>query len=213
MAMTLDASRASGLRRGVRLEILTVVWMVLEAAVALGAGLVARSFLLTAFGMDSVIELVSGSILLWRLSLESRGSDVARVEAAEHRATWFVAVTLGLLCLYVLATSIYGLVTQSKPDSSPVGILVSLGAVVVMPYLGISKRRVAARIQSDALRGDAAESFTCGYMAATVLVGLALNALLHWWWAEDVAALVFLFWLAGETREAFEEAREGEDGD
>jgi divalent metal cation (Fe/Co/Zn/Cd) transporter len=211
--MTVDAARVSGLRTGVRLEILTVIWMVLEAAIALGAGIVARSFLLTAFGVDSVIELVSGSILIWRLSLESLGGDVERVEDAEHRATWFVAVTLSLLCLYVLATSIYGLASQSKPDSSLVGILISLGAVIVMPYLGISKRRIASHIQSDALRGDAAESFTCGYMAATVLVGLALNALFHWWWAEDMAALVFLFWLAGETREALEEAREGEDGD
>ncbi|GAC1324773.1 MAG: cation transporter [Chloroflexota bacterium] len=211
--MTAEAARKNGLRSGVRLEVFTVTWMVLEAAVALGAGIVARSFLLTAFGVDSVIELVSGSILLWRLSLESRGGDVERVDDAEHRATWFVAVTLGLLCLYVLGTSVYGLATQSKPDSSLVGILISLGAVVVMPYLGISKRRVASRIQSDALRGDAAESFTCGYMAATVLIGLALNTLVHWWWAEDIAALVFLFWLVGETREAFEEAREGPEDD
>jgi divalent metal cation (Fe/Co/Zn/Cd) transporter len=74
---------------------------------------------------------------------------------------------------------------------------------------GVSKRRVATRIGSDALRADAAESFTCGYTAAAVLVGVALNTLFHWWWAEDIAALVFLSWLAGETREAFEEAREG----
>jgi divalent metal cation (Fe/Co/Zn/Cd) transporter len=206
--MTVDATRASDLRTGVRLEVFTVIWMVLEAAVALGAGIVARSFLLTAFGVDSVVELVSGSILLWRLTLESGIGDVERAENAEHKATWFVAITLGLLCLYVLASSVYGLVTQSKPDGSLVGIFISLGAVIVMPYLGISKRRVATRIQSDALRGDAAESFTCGYMAGTVLVGLALNALFHWWWAEDIAALVFLFWLFGETREAFEEARE-----
>jgi divalent metal cation (Fe/Co/Zn/Cd) transporter len=192
---------------------MTVIWMVLEAGIALAAGILAQSFLLTAFGIDSVIELVSGSILLWRLSMESRGGEVERVEDAEHKATWFVAVTLGLLCLYVLGTSIYGLVTHSKSDSSLIGILISLGAVLVMPYLGVSKRRVAARIGSDALRGDAAESFTCGYMAATVLVGLALNALFHWWWAEDIAALVFLFWLFGETREAFKEAREGPEDD
>ena len=207
--MMAETTRARDLRIGVRLEVMTVIWMVLEAAIALGAGIVARSFLLTAFGIDSVVELVSGSILLWRLSLEARGGDVERVEDAEHKATWFVAITLGLLCLYVLGTSIYGLATQSKPESSLVGILISLGAVLVMPYLGISKRRVASRLESDALRGDAAESFTCGYMAATVLVGLVLNALFHWWWAEDIAALVFLFWLFGETREAIEEARAG----
>ncbi len=77
-----------------------------------------------------------------------------------------------------------------------------------MPGLGLVKRRLAERLGSGALRGDAASSFTCGYMAATVLAGLALNAILHWWWAEDVAALVFLGWLVLETREALEEARE-----
>jgi divalent metal cation (Fe/Co/Zn/Cd) transporter len=82
-----------------------------------------------------------------------------------------------------------------------------------MPGLGLWKRRLAARLNSGALRGDAASSFTCGYMAATVLAGLALNALFHWWWAEDIAALVFLFWLVGEAREAFEEARGAGDAD
>lgn len=123
-----------------------------------------------------------------------------------------VAVTLGLLCLYVLGSAAYGLITQSKPDASPLGIAVSAAAVLVMPYLGVTKRRLAARLDSGALRGDAAESFTCGYMAATVLVGLVLNALFHWWWAEDVAALVFLVWLVGETREAWEEVREACEG-
>lgn len=202
-------ARALNIRRGVRLEVFTVVWMMIEAAVSIGAGIVARSFLLTAFGLDSLIELASGGILLWRLSLEVRGKDVERVEGAEHTAEWFVAVSLCLLCLYVLGTAIYGLVTQSRPESSPVGIVISVGAVIIMPFLGLSKRRVADRIESDALKGDAAESFTCGYMAGTVLVGLVLNALFHWWWAEDLAAIAFLFWLVGETREAFEEVREG----
>lgn len=183
--------------------------MVVEAAVALGAGIVAGSILLTAFGLDSVIELVSGSMLLWRLSTEAKGGDTERVERAEHRAARIVAATLILLCLYVLVSAIYGLAIHSKPESSPVGIAISIAAVIVMPWLAFSKRRIAGRIDSDALRGDAAESLTCGYMAATVLVGLVLDALFHWWWAEDIAALVFLFWLVGETREAFEEAREG----
>lgn len=207
--MTADAIRAADVRSGIRLEVFTVVWMVIEAALALGAGIVAGSILLTAFGLDSVIELVSGSVLLWRLSVEANGGDVERVEQVERGATWVVAVTLALLCVYVLASSIAGLVTQSKPESSPVGIGVSIAAVIVMPYLALRKRQIAGRISSDALQGDAAESMTCGYMAGTVLVGLALNALFHWWWAEDIAALVFLFWLGRETWEALEEAREG----
>ncbi|HZU12095.1 MAG TPA: cation transporter [Chloroflexota bacterium] len=204
-----DASRVAAVRSGIRIEVFTVVWMVIEAAVSLGAGIVAGSILLTAFGLDSVIELISGSVLLWRLSFESGGGEAERVERVERIATRVVAVTLALLCVYVVVSSIHGLATQAKPESSPVGIGVSIAAIVVMPYLAFRKRRIAERIESEALEGDAVESIICAYMAGTVLVGLALNALIGWWWAEDFAALVFLFWLGRETWEAFEEVREG----
>jgi divalent metal cation (Fe/Co/Zn/Cd) transporter len=211
--MSANVSRATEVRSGVRIEVFTVIWMVIEAVVSIGAGIIAGSALLTAFGLDSVIELVSGSILLWRLLIEAGEGDTERVEHAEHRAVWIVAVSLALLCVYVLGTAIYGLVTHSMPESSPVGIGISIAAVIVMPWLAITKRRIAKRIESGALRGDAASSLTCGYMAVTVLVGLALNALFQWWWAEDIAAVVFLFWLVQETREALEEAREGKEDD
>ncbi len=90
------------------------------------------------------------------------------------------------------------------------GIAVSAAAVLIMPYLAVNKRRIARRIHSDALAGDAANSITCAYMAGTVLVGLGLNSLFGWWWAENVAALLFLVWLVRETIEAFEDARHGE---
>lgn len=125
---------------------------------------------------------------------------------------WVVSVALALLCLYVLVTAILGLVLRSHPEGSPLGIAISAAAVLVMPWLWFTKRRIATRISSGALGGDAASSLTCGYMAGAVLVGVLLNALFHWWWAEDVAALVFLFFLIAETREALEEAR-GEGGD
>lgn len=204
----MSATDTQLVRAGVRIEIVTVAWMVVEAAVSIGAGLVAGSLLLVAFGADSVIELVSGGILLWRLALQARGGDAQRVERAERRAAWVVAVALALLCVYVLSSAVYGLVTQSKPEASAVGIGVAIAAVLVMPWLGVTKRRLAERLASGALRGDADSSFTCAYMAGTVLVGLVANALFHLWWAEDLAALLFLFWLALETREAFEAARE-----
>lgn len=211
--MSANVSRATEIRSGVRIEVFTVIWMVIEAVVSIGAGIIAGSALLTAFGLDSIIELVSGAILLWRLLIEAREGDTERVERAEHRAAWIVAISLALLCFYVLGTAIYSLVTHAMPESAPVGIGISIAAVIVMPWLAITKRRIAKRIESGALRGDAASSLTCGYMATTVLVGLALNALFHWWWAEDIAALVFLFWLVQETREALEEARGGKEDD
>jgi divalent metal cation (Fe/Co/Zn/Cd) transporter len=211
--MSVQASRAAQVRTGVRIEIFTVIWMVVEAVVSIGAGILASSALLTAFGLDSVIELVSGAILLWRLLVEARGEDAEHIERAERRAAWVVSVALALLCLYVLATSILGLVLRSRPEGSPLGITISAAAVLVMPWLWFTKRRIAARLDSGALRGDAASSLTCGYMAGAVLVGVLLNALFHWWWAEDVAALVFLFFLVGETREALEETRGEKDDD
>jgi divalent metal cation (Fe/Co/Zn/Cd) transporter len=203
------ASEQAALPDAVRIERFTVGWMVVEAAVAIGAGVLAGSFLLIAFGLDSVIELVSGAILLWRLLLQVNRGTVERVEWAEERARWVVAIALTLLCTYVLATAVHGLVSGSQPDASPVGIAVSLAAIVLMPWLAFRKRRLAKILNSAALRGDAASSLTCAYMAGTVLVGLVLNAAFGWWWAEGVAALVFLLWLVQETREALEAARGG----
>jgi divalent metal cation (Fe/Co/Zn/Cd) transporter len=208
-----NVTRAAQVRTGIRVEVFSVIWMVIEAIVAIGAGIIAGSALLTAFGLDSVIELVSAGVLLWRLLMEEKGGDTQRVERAEHRAAWIVGIALALLCLYVLLTAIYGFAVHAMPESSPIGIAISAAAVIVMPWLAVIKRRIAKQIDSGALRGDAASSLTCGYMAATVLVGLALNALFHWWWAEYVAALVFLFWLVQETREALEEARDEKEDD
>jgi divalent metal cation (Fe/Co/Zn/Cd) transporter len=203
----MENTRAVDIRQGVRIEVITILWMVIEMAVSILAGIAAGSILLIAFGMDSLIELVSGAILLWRLRVESQGGDLERVERAERGATRVVAVTLALLCVYVLVTAVYGLITRSQPESSPVGIMIAAAALLIMPYLAVSKRRIAKRIHSEALEGDAANSITCAYMAGTVLVGLTLNSLFGWWWAENVAALLFLFWLVRETWETFEDAR------
>jgi len=144
-------------------------------------------------------------MLLWRLGVESRGGDVERVERAEKRSERVVAVTLALLCVYVLVSALYGLIAHTTPENSPLGMAVSAAAVLGMPYLALIKRRIAGRIHSEALAGDAVESITCAYMAGTVLLGLALFALFGWWWVDKVAALVFLVWLGRETWEAWEE--------
>ncbi len=200
--------RVYDIKMGVRIEVISIIWMVIEMAVSIGAGIAARSVLLTAFGLDSLIELVSGSILLWRFSIESRGEDLNNVERAERRATWMVAVTLGLLCVYVLISSAYGLFIHAKPGGSLLGIGVSAAALVIMPYLAVTKRRISKRIDSAALSADGTNSFTCAAMAGTVLAGLVLNTLFGLWWVEYIAALVFLVWLIRETLEAFEEAHQ-----
>jgi divalent metal cation (Fe/Co/Zn/Cd) transporter len=207
-----EDGRARAVRAGVYIEAVTVVWMTVEAVVAIGAGVAARSVLLTAFGLDSVVELVTGGVLLWRLMAEERGGALERVARAENRAAWVTGGGLILLCLYIVAGVTYNLLTHNRAEGSSVGILLSLVAVAGMPVLAWRKRAIAARIGSGALRGDAACSITCAYMAATLLLGLLLNTLLGWWWADSVAALGLLYWLAGEAREALEGARAGRGG-
>ena len=137
---------------------------------------------------------------------------MARVERAENRAAWVTGIGLILLCLYILVSAGAGLLLHDRPEASPVGIGLALAAVVGMPLLAWRKRAIAARLDSAALRGDAACSMTCAYMAATLLVGLVLTAALGWWWADSVAALAFLYWLQGEAREALDGARAGRGG-
>ena len=194
---------------GVHIEQLTIGWMLLEAVLSIGAGLVAHSLLLVAFGLDSVIELVSGGILLWRLTVQARGASLEQVEGAERRAAWMVALALGGLILYVVGISGLDLLTQSKPNPSLVGLLVAAIAVMGVPRLSWRKRQIAAQLDSAALQGDAACSMTCAAIAATLFAGLAVTALFGWWWADSLAALAFLIWLVPEAREAWAGARAG----
>jgi divalent metal cation (Fe/Co/Zn/Cd) transporter len=196
-------------RAGVRVEALSLVWMLVEAAVALGAGVIARSVLLTAFGLDSIVELVTGAALLWRLVTEARGTALEGVEQAERRAAWVAGIGLVVLCVYVVATAALSLLTRTRAAAAPTGIALALVAVVGMPLLAWRKRAIAAPLGSAALRGDAACSITCAYMAVTLLIGLALNALFGWWWADSLAALGLLYWLVPEAREALAGARAG----
>ena len=202
-------SRATAARQGVLLEGASVAWMVVEAALAIGAGIVARSVLLTAFGFDSVIELLSAALLMGRLSREARGADSERLELIEVRATKVSAGLLVALCAYVAATSVAGLLTHVEPEASVVGLGVAIAAIVVMPGLALGKRAANRVLQSSALKADIAETTVCAYMAATVVVGIGLNRLGGWWWAEYVAAAGLLFWLVRETKEVVEAARAG----
>jgi divalent metal cation (Fe/Co/Zn/Cd) transporter len=201
--------RRAAVRAGVRLELVTVVWMAVEAVVAIGAGVAARSVLLTAFGFDSVIELLSGVTLLWRLSSERGGS--IRTESIERRATAISAALLVLLTAYLVLVGLGGLIAHVHPAGSALGVAVSAAAVIAMPILAWRKRRANILIGSAALRADIAETITCAYMAAATLAGTALNLLFGLWWAEYAAAFALLIFIVIETREAIEAARGGEE--
>jgi divalent metal cation (Fe/Co/Zn/Cd) transporter len=197
-------SRTAAIKRGVTLEVLTIAWMVVEAVVALAAGVAARSVLLTAFGVDSVIELLSGIVLFRRLSVESAGESADAVERLEGRTTRVSAILLVALSAYVVVSSIAGIALRVVPAGSVVGLAVSAAAIVAMPLLARAKRRVNRVIDSPSLRADIAETISCAYLAAVTLAGLLASMLLGWWWAQYIAALALLVWLVPETREALE---------
>jgi divalent metal cation (Fe/Co/Zn/Cd) transporter len=182
--------------------------MAAEAVLAIGAGISARSILLTAFGFDSVIELLSGVTLLWRLSSEARGAAGASMETVERRATTISAALLVLLTAYLVLVGAVGLAARVHPAGSGLGVAVSAAAVLAMPILAWRKRTANLLIGSAALRADVAETITCAYMAAATLVGAGLNLAFGLWWAEYAAAIVLLVFIVIETREALEAARE-----
>jgi divalent metal cation (Fe/Co/Zn/Cd) transporter len=207
---SVDVTRAAAVSRGLRLEVLTIAWMLVEAVVALGAGIAARSVLLTAFGLDSVVELLSGIVLYRRLQVESRGASAEDVDRLEARTTAISAVLLILLCAFVVLSSIGGLVLRIEPEGSMLGIAVSAIAVVAMPLLAWQKRRVNQVVASPSLRADIAETISCAYLAAVTLAGLVATLLFGWWWAQYVGAFALLIWLVPEAREAFWAWRDSE---
>jgi len=204
------SARKSDVRLGVWIELVTILWVTIEASVAIPVGFANRSVSLQGFGIDSIVELIAGGILLWRLLVEQRGGSVERVKEAERRASWVTAISLFALAVYIVGDSTFTFITQTRPESSWWGVGLAVAAVIIMPLLWQGKLRVAKRIGSAALKADAACSVTCAYMSLTLLAGLLLNRIFGWWWADPLAALVLIYFLVQEGREALHEARTGE---
>jgi divalent metal cation (Fe/Co/Zn/Cd) transporter len=191
-----------GLRRSaVRLEQFSIGWMLIEAAVAVAAGVIAGSLALTSFGFDSAIEIVSAAMVLGRLRAELRGSHTS--EQAERRVLRIIAVTFFFLAAYVLTGSVVDLATQAHPERSPVGIGLTVASLLVMPLLGWRKKRVGSALRNQLVLADAAETILCATLAATTLLGLVLFAAFGWWWADPVAALAVAWFAVREGREAW----------
>ncbi|GLV60479.1 putative conserved integral membrane protein [Dictyobacter sp. S3.2.2.5] len=195
---------------GIGIELITIGWMVIEAAVALTTGILSRSVSLEGFGIDSIIELIAGGILLWRLLVEQRGGSEERVELAERRASWVTALGLFALAAYIVVDSVWTLLAQIHPEASWWGLGLALAAAIIMPLLWQGKLRIARRIGSAALKADAACSVTCAYMSLALLLGLLLNRIFGWWWADPLAGLALVYFIVREGREAWHEARTGE---
>ncbi len=181
-----EDQRSVLVRRGRMLEYFTVGWNLFEGAVAVGAGIIAKSPTLVGFGFDSFIESTSGAALLWRLRVD----DEETRERREQVALRVVGASFLLVAAYVAYDSITSLIWREAPDASYIGVGLTLVSVVVMPFLARGKRRVAKQIKSRALEADSKQTDLCVYLSVIALGGLTLNALFGWWWADPVAALV-----------------------
>jgi divalent metal cation (Fe/Co/Zn/Cd) transporter len=196
---TETATREAAVVRGIALEYLTVGWNVLEGIVAIVSGTLAGSVALIGFGIDSGIESASGGILLWRLHSERRGQNA---ETLERRALQLVGVSFLLLAAYIAFDAAKTLLFRERPERSIIGMVLSVLSLVVMPLLARAKCKTAGQLNSRALRADSRQTSICAYLSAILLGGLLLNALLGWWWADPVAALVMVPMIVNEGREA-----------
>ncbi|MFI5003232.1 MAG: cation transporter [Reyranellales bacterium] len=176
--------------------------MAVEAAVANGSGIRAGSLSLIAFGADSIIELASAGVLLWRLRVEVRLGDRFS-GATERRASKIAGALLFALVAYVVVTAAYGLWRQEGQEFSTPGLIVTALAIPTMYALAKTKIRVADQIGSSALRADAVESITCGYLVIVVLMGLLAQLLVGAWWIDSATSLALVWFLVKEGREAW----------
>jgi cation diffusion facilitator family transporter len=199
--------------RAVRLEYFTISWNVVEAVVAIGAGLLAGSVALVGFGVDSGIEVISAVGLLWRLRKAGPYAEVSEESAAEKRALHIVAATFFLLATYITYEAIDSLIEREEPLTSPVGIVLSVLSLAIMPGLAWAKQRTGQEMGSRALVADSKETWVCSYLSLALLVGVGLYAIAGWWWADPLAALAMLPVILWQGWETLGEAREGGDDD
>jgi divalent metal cation (Fe/Co/Zn/Cd) transporter len=185
-------------------QALTVAWMLVEGSVAIGAGIMAHSIALTAFGIDSLIEIFSAAVVLRRLLQRTAEEERGSLTPGERTASRLVGWALYGLIAYIVLSAAAGLVLGLRPQPSSIGIGLSAVSILIMAGLWRWRLALAARLGSPALRGDAACSVVCLYLAAATLVGLGLNAVFGLWWADPLAGLALVWWIRGEAKEALE---------
>lgn len=187
--------RDTTVRRGYWLSLITLIWNSLEGVIAIVAGINAGSVALVGFGVDSGIELGASAAALWRLRADAAPARRARVEQISHRTIGLLFV---VLALYIAGDAASALVRREAPSASPLGIVLAAASLVVMPILARAKRRVGTALGSRALVAESAQTALCSYLSAILLGGLLLNAVLGWWWADPVAALMMVPIIARE---------------
>jgi divalent metal cation (Fe/Co/Zn/Cd) transporter len=200
---TVTNDRNELIREAFQLEYITLAWMMVEAAVAIGSGVAAGSLTLLAFGIDSVIELASAAVLVWRLSIELRhGQSFA--EKAERKASRIGGALLFALAAYVVASAGWKLWMREGAEFSLLGLVITVLAIPIMYFLSRRKLQVADALGSRAMRTDAIESITCGWLAFVVVAALLAQLVIGAWWVDPLASLAVVWLLVREGREAWE---------
>jgi divalent metal cation (Fe/Co/Zn/Cd) transporter len=185
----LAATRPALVKRGLRLNYITIAYNTLEALVSLAAGLVAGSVALIGFGVDSAIEVTASIAAQWRLRSDLDPERRERVERATYRV---IGGSFLVLAAYITVESVTTLWQREAPEPSIVGLIILVMSVLVMPILAGAKRRVAHLLASRALEADAMQTSICAYLSVIALLGVALNTFLGWWWADPLAALAMV---------------------
>jgi divalent metal cation (Fe/Co/Zn/Cd) transporter len=174
----------------------TIAWNVLEAVVAIAAGVAASSIALVGFGLDSTVEVLSASVIVWQMTRPVP-------EDSEARALRLIALSFLALACYVAVQAVIDLAHHHEPESSTVGIILAVASLIVMPLLAWLKLRNGRRLDSTSVVADSNQTLLCTYLSAVLLLGLVLNATVGWWWADPIAALVIAALALREARQAW----------
>ena len=178
------------LKRGLRLENISLGWNLIEGTVAVIAGVIAGSVALVGFGVDSFVESSSAAVIIWRILSESRNkTNPEKIYLIERRAQRLVGLSLLAFAIYILFESGSALVLQERPEVSHTGIILAVLSLAVMWWLARSIRRVGQQLHSHAIEADSSQTLACWWMSLSLLVGLGVNALFGWWWADPLAGI------------------------
>ncbi len=194
-----ETGREEITHRGRLLEYFTIAWNILEGVVAVVAGGMAGSISLVGFGIDSFIEVTSGSAVLWRMIVDR---DEKRRERNERLSLIIVGICFLMLSAYIGFEAISDLVTGREPERSVAGIMLACVSLIAMPLLSRAKKKVGKQLGSAAMHADARQTDFCVYLSAILLAGLVLNAAFGWWWADPTAALIMVPIIAKEGFDA-----------
>jgi cation diffusion facilitator family transporter len=200
-------SDMNGYRKGLILEYLTLIYNLFEAVLSIFFGFLAGSPALIGFGLDSIVESLSGSVLIWRLH-QHEGISEEKEERIEKMVIKLVSITFFILASWILYESIGTLYHGDAPEASIPGIVIAIASMIIMPVLSLLKVRSGKEIGSRALVADAKETMVCAVLSVALLFGLGLNALLGWWWADPVTGLFIALFLIKEGIEQWRESNE-----